>query len=402
MEDFKVSSQSNEPQLFTQAELNDLVRELDLAKSSAELLGSRLKEKNLLAPETKVSFYRYREKGLIEFFKMEENLLFCDNIDGLITAMGTSYTPSEWRLFIDSSKRSLKCVLLHNGNKLASIPIGHSVQMKKTYKNMKIILDRMKYAEHDWVICGDLKVVSMLLGQQSGYTKYPCFLCLWDSRAKQDHWIKRDWPSREVFITGEKNIVNVPLVNREKVLLPPLHIKLGLMKQFVKALNKEGECFKYLCTKFSCLSYEKVKAGIFDGPQIRHLLKDQEFISTMKREELRAWKAFSDVVKNFLGNIKSQNFKELVETLLQAFRNLQCNMSVKVHFLHSHLDYFPENLGAFSEEQGERFHQDIKVIEKRYQGRWNISMIADYCWSLMRENSEFEHSRQSKRRKLLP
>ena len=333
---------------------------------------------------------------------MEENLLFCDNIDGLITAMGTSYTPSEWRLFIDGSKRSLKFVLLHNGNKLASIPIGHSVQMKETYENMKTILDRIKYAEHDWVICGDLKVLPMLLGQQSGFTKYPCFLCLWDSRAKQDHWIKRDWPSREVFVTGERNIVNVPLVNREKVLSPPLHIKLGLMKQFVKALDKEGECFKYLCTKFSRLSYEKIKAGIFDEPQIRHLLKNQEFISTMKREELQAWKAFSDVVKNFLGNMKSQNFSKLVENLLQAFHNLQCNMSVKVHFLYSHLDYFPENLGAFSEEQGERFHQDIKVMEKRYQGRWNISMIADYCWSLMHETSKFEHSRQSKRMKLLP
>ncbi|GFX02515.1 hypothetical protein TNCV_727691 [Trichonephila clavipes] len=33
-------------------------------------------------------------------------------------------------------------------------------------------------------------------------------------------------------------------------------------------------------------------------------------------------------------------------------------MSVKVHFLHSHLDYLPENLGVVSEEQGERFHQD--------------------------------------------
>ncbi|GFV91345.1 uncharacterized protein TNCV_898621 [Trichonephila clavipes] len=48
-------------------------------------------------------------------------------------------------------------------------------------------------------------------------------------------------------------------------------------------------------------------------------------------------------------------------------------MSVKVHFLHSHLDYFPENLGAVSEEQGERFHQDIKEMERRYQGRWNNS-----------------------------
>jgi hypothetical protein len=35
-------------------------------------------------------------------------------------------------------------------------------------------------------------------------------------------------------------------------------------------------------------------------------------------------------------------------------------MSLKVHFLNAHLDYFPENLGAVSEEQGERFHQDIK------------------------------------------
>ena len=41
-------------------------------------------------------------------------------------------------------------------------------------------------------------------------------------------------------------------------------------------------------------------------------------------------------------------------------------MSIKVHFLQSHLDRFPENLGDFSEEQGKRFHQDIKVMEERY------------------------------------
>ena len=54
-------------------------------------------------------------------------------------------------------------------------------------------------------------------------------------------------------------------------------------------------------------------------------------------------------------------------------------MSVKVYFLHSYLDYFPENLEAFSGEQGKRFHQDIKIMEKRHQGKWNVSMIADYC-----------------------
>jgi len=43
-------------------------------------------------------------------------------------------------------------------------------------------------------------------------------------------------------------------------------------------------------------------------------------------------------------------------------------MSLKIHFLESHLDFFPENLGEVSDEHCERFHQDIMVMEKRYQG----------------------------------
>jgi len=74
------------------------------------------------------------------------------------------------------------------------------------------------------------------------------------------------------------------------------------------------------------------------------------------------------VVKNFLGNCKAKNYEELVQNMLVNFKNLDAAMSIKVHYLHSHLDKFPENLGDVSEEQGERFHQDIKCMEKRYQG----------------------------------
>ena len=72
-------------------------------------------------------------------------------------------------------------------------------------------------------------------------------------------------------------------------------------------------------------------------------------------------------------------------------------MSFKIHFLSSHLDRFPENLGAVSDEQGERFQQDIKVIEQRYQGRWDSNMMADYCWTIMRDNISSEHKRRSKK-----
>src|SRR5688572_20609964 len=86
---------------------------------------------------------------------------------------------------------------------LASIPIAHSVNMKETYKSMGSILQKIKYNDHCWILCGDLKVISILLGQQSGYTIFPCFLCLSGSRAKAEHYTRTEWPARENFTIGE-------------------------------------------------------------------------------------------------------------------------------------------------------------------------------------------------------
>jgi hypothetical protein len=60
-------------------------------------------------------------------------------------------------------------------------------------------------------------------------------------------------------------------------------------------------------------------------------------------------------------------------------------MPLKVHFLHSHLDFLPENLGEVRDEQGGHFHQDIKSMEHRFQCFWNDSMVADYCFMLYRD-----------------
>lgn len=242
-------------------------------------------------------------------------------------------------------------------------------------------------------------MVNFLLGQQGGYTKYPCFICLWDSRAKSEHWVRKDWPSRKAMVPGKLNVINKPLVSRDRIILPPLHIKLGLMKQFVKALNRDGDCFKYISKKFHNLSTEKLKAGIFDGPQIRRLIKDENFDSYMTDIEKNAWNEFVWTVQNFLGNKKDENFAEHIELMLSHFQQLGCNMSIKVHFLHSHLHRFPENLGDLSEEQGERFHQDIRTMEERYQGHWDAHMMADYCWSIKNNPREPSQARKSYKRK---
>ncbi|GFT20544.1 uncharacterized protein TNCV_2183811 [Trichonephila clavipes] len=123
------------------------------------------------------------------------------------------YQPSDWRLFIDSSKISLKCVLLNNGNKYGSIPIAHLVTLKEEYANIAKVMETIKYQDHKWFICVDLKMVNFLLGQQGEYTKFPCFMCFWDSRDKLHHWSQKVWPVREELKVGTKNVINTPLVS---------------------------------------------------------------------------------------------------------------------------------------------------------------------------------------------
>jgi hypothetical protein len=163
---------------FTPSKLNDLIRELQLTKENSELLGSRLREKNILASGVKFSWYRNREKEFRQYYVQEDQLVFCTDVRNLLHQLGEKeYDPSTWRIFIDSSKRSLKAVLLHNSNVLASIPLAHSIKLSESYETLKLVLEKIKYHEHEWQIRGDLKVIGLLLEQQRGYTKFPCFLC---------------------------------------------------------------------------------------------------------------------------------------------------------------------------------------------------------------------------------
>lgn len=392
---------SGEPQLFSQDDLDDLTRDLNLSKKSAQLLGSRLKEKNLLASGTTFSWYKQREREFVNFFATDGTLVYCNDIAGLIIQMGLEYEASQWRFFIDSSKRSLKGVLLHNGNEFSSVPIAHSVIMKETYMNIKILLEKVNYNHHRWLICGDLKVVALLQGLQGGYSKFPCFLCLWDSRADDKHYNTRDWPLREEFVPGNFSVKEIPLVEQKRILLPPLHIKLGLMKKFVKALDKDGDAFKYLAVKFPRISEAKRNEGIFVGPQIRELMKDDKFVTQMKPIEVTAWINFKSVVDNFLGNKRSDDAEKMIREMIISYKEIGSRMSVKMHFLNSHFNYFPANCGNYSEEQGERFHQEICEMERRYQGNWSVTMLADYCWGLKRHKPTVSHKRKSVRRHFL-
>jgi len=78
---------------------------------------------------------------------------------------------------------------------------------------------------------------------------------------------------------------NQPLVELSKILLPSMHLKLGLTTNSVKAMNQEEAAFSYLREKFPRLSETKLKEGIFIGPQIRDLIKEEYFYKLLQGDE---------------------------------------------------------------------------------------------------------------------
>ena len=160
---------SSLPHLISQTEMNDLVRDLGLSKTKSELLVSRLKGWNLLQAETNITEYRNRDKEFVQYFKQDNDLSYCDDVEGLMTVLGHEYNSVDWRLFIDSSSQGLA-------------------------------------------------------------------------------------PGK----VEEKNVLHKNLVDPTKIYLPPLHIKLGLMKNLVKALDRDGPGFQYLKSKFPRISEAKI------------------------------------------------------------------------------------------------------------------------------------------------
>ena len=177
---------------------------------------------------------------------MERGLYVSTDIDGLMQTLNINHKPLDWRLFTDSCKLSLKAVLLHNGNTLSSNHVGYSVRNNDSYVNMKVLMEAINYYKFKWQICGDLKVITLLFGLQQGFTKYCCFICEWDSRARSLHYSRKYWPVRKSLEPGIMNVDNQPLVEPSKILLPSMHLKFGLVKNFVKAMNQEEAAFTYL------------------------------------------------------------------------------------------------------------------------------------------------------------
>ena len=132
-------------------------------------------------------------------------------------------------------------------------------------------------------------------------------------------------------------------------------------------------------SQFPQSSDPKLKEEIFDGPQIRKLLKDDVFVTKMILTEKKAWHDYKNVVEQFPGNVKSRKWKKQISKMVHSFKKLEYLMSLKLHFIDSHVKYFPENVGDYGEEQSERFHP---LSHTAWKKPFYISNRAFSCWNV--------------------
>ena len=111
--------------------------------------------------------------------------------------------------FIDLSNKMPQGSSSNNRNKFSSITVQHPVEMKESHKSMELLLSALNYLEHKLLICGDLKIGGLILGLQGCYTKYPYFLCLWNSHADDQHYARYEQPSRQGLKPGSHNALSI-------------------------------------------------------------------------------------------------------------------------------------------------------------------------------------------------
>lgn len=145
-----------------------------MSKYENEFLASCLKEKCLLRDDVCITPFIKGNNYMIFFFLVDGPLSFCNNIDELFHGFGQERVPSEWRLLIDSSKRSLKAVLINNDNKKMHSQSTFNSSWRSDYENIQVLLDSIKHLEYMW----KLKVDWNIDGTTAGIDEILPFLCL--------------------------------------------------------------------------------------------------------------------------------------------------------------------------------------------------------------------------------
>lgn len=166
-----------------------------------------------------------------------------------------------------------------------------------------------------------------------------------------------------------------PLVDLRIVLMPHLDIKLRLIRQFVKALNKKSAAFKHFLEFFPKLSEAKSNVGFLLDPRYKRFLNLQSILISFV-----GLRKLNETVFQQLSKAPGQPQRLKLPTASVGSGNgfWGHRMSFKLYILDAHLDKFKDDIKTLLEKQGELYYQNVKGINERHQGQKNKKMMGSY------------------------
>lgn len=190
-----------QPGLFSQNELNNLVKQADISLTSAQVVVSKIFNKGQTDQSVRVSAFRKKVgKEFKRFFTTKGSgkkaYVVCNDVKGLLYALDGQFDLDEWRLFADGTSKTFVVALIHNTNKKPSIPLVFSRDKSENYDRMSQIWDDLHYVQLQLKVIADLKMLSILRGLLGGWPFFPCIFCMWNSRLYHLHYKKKIWPMR--------------------------------------------------------------------------------------------------------------------------------------------------------------------------------------------------------------
>jgi hypothetical protein len=101
------------------------------------------------------------------------------------------YLPSAQRPIHHNRMHQVPKFLPHNNFSHMNNNDSVGIYVKYVISLIAVLHKKIDYHIHYWQICGDFKVIGILTGSHSGYTKHCCFLCEWDSRVRVEHYKRK-------------------------------------------------------------------------------------------------------------------------------------------------------------------------------------------------------------------
>jgi hypothetical protein len=101
------------------------------------------------------------------------------------------------------------------------------------------------------------------------------------------------------MILSRTNVTYRAVVNKTKIYLPARHIKLGLIKVFVKTINKGGEGVNCLKANVSAHKSGQDKRRHFRRSSSTTAFSKLRLQNKVNAADRRAWVAFENVCSNF-------------------------------------------------------------------------------------------------------